>query len=206
VVPFRTVTATVIVILPGKPISSHQRAVCVGDGGDAELEDSITDDGSSASSTVEIEPSATTTDSGDDSTGSSSIKSGKCSKKGDGLVLLVRKKDRNSNKVEVRQQQRADKIDERLARVTERLLAQGKQDQIDRIVERQEKLDQQTVARADKAEKREVKRTAAAEEREQKRSASQGGGSAGGGNSGGGNSGGGNSGGGNSGGGNSGGN
>ena len=231
VVPFRTVMATVIVILPGKSTRSHGRAVCVGDGGDAELEDSITDDGSTASSTVEIAPSETSSDTGDgsggDSTGSTAIKSDKCSKKGDGLVLLLRRKDRSSNTVEVRQQQRADRIDERLARITERLLAQGKQDQLDRIVERQEKLDQQTVDRVAKAEKREEKRAADAAARAENGGGGQGGGGSqgagnsgggtqvggnpgggnqgGGGNSGGGNSGGGNQGGGNQGGGNQGG-
>jgi hypothetical protein len=199
------VIATVIVILPGKPTRSHLRAVCVGDGGNAELEDSISDDGTTASTTVEIAPEVTSPDpdAGDDSDGdakgSTSVKSDKCNKKGDGLVLLVRKKDRTSNKVEVRQQDRADRVDERLARLTERLQDQGKQDLIDRIVERQEKLDQQTVERAAKAEKREKRNAARAAESAD--SGKQGGGSTGGGNSGGGNQCGGNQGGGNAGGG-----
>ena len=113
--PFRTVTAQQIIVLPGKATRSHKRAVLkcrtndtlevIGEDGSVEvLGDESTDDAGTET--------GTSNGTGDD-TQETTDGSGDCVSSGDDLILLTRKKSRDSDALIVRATERAEKIDQR---------------------------------------------------------------------------------------------
>ena len=111
--PFRTVTAQQIIVLPGKATRSHKRAVLkcrtndtlevIGEDGSVEvLGDESTGDAGTET--------GTSNGTGDD-TQETTDGSGDCVSSGDDLILLTRKKSRDSDALIVRATERAEKID-----------------------------------------------------------------------------------------------
>ena len=88
-----------------------------------------------------------------------------CEGSGDNLILLLHNGGSNGDRAVIRAAQRTEKIEERLARIIERLERQGRTDEIDRVVEkadelleREEQRLQRTLERADVKVRRELER------------------------------------------------
>ena len=103
----------------------------------------------------------TTTTSSDDSAEDGEA----CDGSGDNLILLLHNGGSNGDKAVIRAAQRTEKIEERLARIIERLERQGRTDEIDRVVEkadelleREEQRLQRTLERADEKVRRDLER------------------------------------------------
>jgi hypothetical protein len=163
--------ATVIIVKPtgGKSTRSHKRAVCVGDGGDVEVESQPpADDGTATTtptSTPESTPTATSTSESSAGDGGEELTSGACEGSGDGLILLTRKKTRDGDEVEVRTAERVAKIEERLDKQREKLKASGKTDQLAKLDKKVEEQVKRTEDRTKDAEERLQKKVARDEAR-----------------------------------------
>ena len=151
--PFRTVTAQLIIVRPNKATRSHKRAVLkcqttdtlevIGEDGSVEvLGDESTGDAGAES--------GTSNGTGDD-TQVTTDGNGECVSSGDDLILLTRKKSRNSDDLVVRATERVEKIDQRLEKIIARLESQGKTDRIESIVQRTEERKQKEQERLEKA-------------------------------------------------------
>ena len=130
-----TVTARGIHVVPARATRSHQRAVekCSRLG----RREVIRDDGTvielhdeSHSPPLTTDP-GTTTASGGPSEGRSEVCDG-----GDDLILLLRKRQRNSDEAVIRARQRSAELDERLAKIVDRLEGSGDTQRFHRAITR----------------------------------------------------------------------